>query len=87
MKIFKVYAILSFILILVSGASYGQLKEGEPIVFGVPTALGSIEGRDSWMSVQMAVEEINKKGGIRIGTRRHEIRAYAIDTREHEPGI
>ncbi len=67
--------------------SYGQIKEGEPIVFGVPTALGAIEGRDGWMSVQMAVDEINKKGGIKIGGKKHKIVAYAIDTREHEPGI
>ena len=31
-----------------------QLKPGDPIVIGVPTALGSIEGRDGWMAIQMA---------------------------------
>jgi branched-chain amino acid transport system substrate-binding protein len=59
----------------------------EPIVLGVPTALGSIEGRDGWMAVQMAVEEINKKGGVKVGPEKRLLKAYAIDTREHEPGI
>jgi branched-chain amino acid transport system substrate-binding protein len=64
-----------------------QLKPGDPIVIGVPTALGSIEGRDGWMAIQMAVEEINAKGGVQVGKTKHPLRAYSIDTREHEPGI
>jgi branched-chain amino acid transport system substrate-binding protein len=64
-----------------------QLKPGDPIVIGVPTALGSIEGRDGWMAIQMAVEEINAKGGVQVGSTKHLLRAYSIDTREHEPGI
>jgi branched-chain amino acid transport system substrate-binding protein len=64
-----------------------QLKPGEPIVIGVPTALGSIEGRDGWMAIQMAVEEINKKGGVLVGNTKHQLKAFSIDTREHEPGI
>jgi branched-chain amino acid transport system substrate-binding protein len=64
-----------------------QLKAGAPIVIGVPTALGSIEGRDGWMAIQMAVEEINAKGGVQVGNTKHKLEAYSIDTREHEPGI
>jgi branched-chain amino acid transport system substrate-binding protein len=54
---------------------------------GVPTALGSIEGRDGWMAIQMARDEINAKGGVLVGETRHKIEVYSIDTREHEPGI
>jgi branched-chain amino acid transport system substrate-binding protein len=64
-----------------------QLKPGEPIVLGVPTALGSIEGRDGWMAIQMARDEINAKGGVLVGKTKHKIEVYSIDTREHEPGI
>ena len=64
-----------------------QLKPGEPIVIGVPTALGSIEGRDGWMAIQMARDEINAKGGVLVGNTKHKIEVYSIDTREHEPGI
>ena len=62
-------------------------KAAEPIVIGVPTALGSIEGADAWRSVQMAVEEINAKGGVTVGGVKRPLKAYSIDTREHEPGI
>jgi len=68
-------------------ASHAQLKPGEPIVLGVPTALGSIEGRDGWMAIQMARDEINAKGGVQVGKTKHKIEVYSIDTREHEPGI
>src|SRR5512139_2497103 len=84
------YAVLFLIVAsFVSGPcpAVAQLKPGDPIVIGVPTALGSIEGRDGWMAIQMAVEEINAKGGVQVGATKHQLRAYSIDTREHEPGI
>ncbi len=68
-------------------SAHSQLKPGDPIVIGVPTALGSIEGRDGWMAIQMAVDEINAKGGVQVGSTKHQLKAFSIDTREHEPGI
>ena len=67
--------------------AHSQLKPGEPIVLGVPTALGSIEGRDGLMAINMARDEINAKGGVLVGKTKHKIEVYSIDTREHEPGI
>ena len=81
-----VFFLLS-IFIGFASPSHAQLKPGDPIVLGVPTALGSIEGRDGWMAVQMAVEEINAKGGVQVGAAKHQLKAFSIDTREHEPGI
>lgn len=78
--LFALVALFSFILA-------GGVYAAEPIVLGVPTALGSIEGKDGWMAVQMAVEEINAKGGVLVGGKRRPLKAYSIDTREHEPGI
>ena len=75
------------IFISLPHTAVAQLKPGDPIVIGVPTALGSIEGRDGWMAIQMAVEEINAKGGVQVGNIKHKLEAYSIDTREHEPGI
>jgi len=86
-KSFWARVLLSSLLftLLFGGTVYAA--GGEPIVIGVPTALGSIEGRDGWMAIQMAVEEINAKGGVLVGSERRPLRAYSIDTREHEPGI
>jgi branched-chain amino acid transport system substrate-binding protein len=64
-----------------------QLKPGDPIVIAVPTPLGSINGRGNWMAIQMAVDEINAKGGVKVGKTMHPMKAYAIDTRDHEPEI
>ena len=88
-KRFMVVFLLFLPLILMSHPPfvYSQLKSGEPVVLGVPTALGSIEGRDGWMAVQMAVDEINARGGVTIGSAKHLLKAFSIDTREHEPGI
>ena len=60
--------------------SHAQLKPGEPIVLGVPTALGAIEGRDGFLAVNMARDEINAKGGVLVGTTKHKIEVYSIDT-------
>jgi branched-chain amino acid transport system substrate-binding protein len=84
------FSFMLFVLAIFISFPYtasAQLKPGEPIVIGVPTALGSIEGRDGWMAIQMAVEEINKKGGVLVGNTKHQLKAFSIDTREHEPGI
>ena len=83
------FGFLLFVLVIITSpyTAYSQLKPGEPIVIGVPTALGSIEGRDGWMAIQMAVDEINAKGGVQVGSAKHQLKAYSIDTREHEPGI
>ena len=84
---FSFLLLVSVIFITSPYTAYSQLKPGEPIVIGVPTALGSIEGRDGWMAIQMAVDEINAKGGVKVGNTKHLLKAYSIDTREHEPGI
>lgn len=86
-KFFGIVLVLFTLFIVYPFNASAQLKPGDPIVIGVPTALGSIEGRDGWMAIQMAVEEINAKGGVQVGAAKHPLRAYSIDTREHEPGI
>lgn len=62
-------------------------KKSAPIVIGVPTALGSIEGADSLRAVQLAVDEINAKGGVSVKGEKRPFSVVSIDTREHEPGI
>jgi len=83
------FGFLVFMLAIVSFpyTAGAQLKPGEPIVLGVPTALGSIEGRDGLLAINMARDEINAKGGVLVGKTKHKIEVYSIDTREHEPGI
>ncbi|MEW6335085.1 MAG: hypothetical protein AB1558_12530, partial [Thermodesulfobacteriota bacterium] len=43
------------------------VRAAEPIVIGVATSLGFLEGRESMKAVQMAVDEINAGGGVKVG--------------------
>ncbi len=70
-----------------AGAGPQPAAGPEPIVIGVPTALGSIEGADALRAVELAVEEINAAGGVDVGGVKRPFKVVSIDTREHEPGI
>lgn len=51
----------------------------EEIVLGVASSLSFLEGRESLEAVQMAVEEINSGGGVRVGEEKRRIRIEAVD--------
>lgn len=68
-------------------ASGGVCAAADPIILGVPTALGSIEGRDTLFIVRMAAEEINAKGGVMVDGQKRPLEVVSIDTRGHEAGI
>lgn len=59
----------------------------EPIVIGVPTSLGFLEGKESHKVVQMAVSEINAKGGVMVGGVKRPLEVAAIDIRDASPGV
>ena len=84
-----VFALLIvFALVVVSGcAPAPSAPAAPPIIIGVPTALGTIEGSDSLNSVKMAVEEINAKGGVNVAGVKRPFQVESIDTREAEAGI
>ena len=67
--------------------SHAQLKPGDPIIIGVPTFLGSIEGGESLKAVTMAAEEINAKGGVTIKGAKHPIKIEASEIRDGAPGV
>jgi branched-chain amino acid transport system substrate-binding protein len=57
----------------------------EPIIVGVPTALNTDYGRDSVNAVKLAVQEINAKGGVKVGGQKRPIKLVITDTRDMEP--
>jgi branched-chain amino acid transport system substrate-binding protein len=59
----------------------------EPILVGVPTSLTALEGRESVKAVQMAVEEINAKGGVKVGNVKRPLKIETIDLRTASPGV
>ena len=59
----------------------------DPIVIGVPTSLGFLEGKEAHKAVQMAVSEINAKGGVNVGGTKHPLKVVATDLRDAAPGV
>ena len=54
----------------------------DAVVIGVATSLTTIEGAESMRAAALAVEEINRKGGIRLNHRRMPLRLASIDLQD-----
>ncbi|MBM4308993.1 MAG: amino acid ABC transporter substrate-binding protein [Deltaproteobacteria bacterium] len=78
--------LLAFLICFPIG-SQAQLKSGDPVIIGVPTFLGSIEGAESLKAVQMAADEINAKGGVTVKGAKHLIKVEASEIRDGAPGV
>jgi len=59
----------------------------KPIVIGVPTSLGFLEGKESYKAVQLAVEEINSAGGVKLQGKMRPFKVEALDIRDAAPGV
>jgi branched-chain amino acid transport system substrate-binding protein len=68
-------------------APFFNVLAADPIVIGVPTSLGFLEGKESHKVVQMAVSEINAKGGITVGGQKRLLEVAALDIRDASPGV
>jgi branched-chain amino acid transport system substrate-binding protein len=64
-----------------------QTQATEPIIIGVPTSLGFLEGKESQKVVQMAVSEINAKGGVTVGGQKMLLEVSSMDIRDAAPGV
>jgi branched-chain amino acid transport system substrate-binding protein len=83
--------ILFILIAMVFGISSSILltpapsSAAEPIIVGVPTSIYTPFGRDGLKAVNMAVEEINAKGGVSVGSEKRPIKVVVTDTRDGEP--
>jgi len=59
----------------------------DPIVIGVPTSTGFVEGKECLAVVEMAVAEINAKGGVKVGSEKRMLKVETIDIRDAAPGV
>lgn len=59
----------------------------ESIVIGVPTSLGFLEGKEAHKAVQIAVSEINSKGGVDVAGTKMKLEVVATDLRDAAPGV
>lgn len=56
----------------------------DQVLLGVATGLTSLEGRESLRAANMAVEELNARGGIRIGERTLTVKLTSIDLKDDQ---
>jgi len=59
----------------------------DPVVIGVPTSTGFLEGKEALKAVNLAVEEINAKGGVQVGAQRRLFAVESVDIRDAAPGV
>jgi len=59
----------------------------KPIVIGVPSSLKMLESSEALNAIIMAAEEINAKGGVKLGGAQRPLKVASIDTRGGEPGV
>ncbi len=85
MKAASVIAAMVCLFSVVSAT--GPALAAEPIILGLPSSLTAIEGRESVKAVQMAIEEINAKGGVKVGDVKRPIELATIDLRDSSPGV
>jgi branched-chain amino acid transport system substrate-binding protein len=78
---------LAFFLAFVWMVPANAVFAADPIVIGVPTSLGFLEGKEAHKVVQMAVGEINAMGGVNVGGTKRELKVVASDLRDAAPGV
>lgn len=84
----RVWLIGLFLCIAFLWMNPGQyVSAAEPIVLGVPTSLGFLEGKEGLFSVNMAVDEVNRAGGVNVGGAKRPFKVVPIDSRGGEPGV
>lgn len=64
-----------------------QTKGGKPIVIGAPLPIGFLSGWDGQRGMTLAVEEINAKGGVKVGNEMRPLKLEVLDTRDLEPSV
>jgi len=84
-KFWILVILLSLAFILSANGQYGFAEE--PIIIAVPTSTGFVEGKEGLRVVQMAVEEINAKGGVKVGNSMRPFKVESIDIRDAAPGV
>ena len=73
--------------ILIISPDFARSQQAEPIVIGAPIPRASTYGQNGERSMILAMEEINKAGGIKLGGQKRPIKLEIVDTRDEEPGV
>ncbi len=84
-KSFRFSLIMATLAACLFGAQLANAAE--PVVIAVPTSLGFLEGKEAVKATEMAVSEINAKGGVTVGGEKRLLELAPIDIRDAAPGV
>ncbi len=62
-------------------------QANDPVLIGLPTAVTALEGKECIKAVELAVEEINAKGGVNVGGVKRPFKVETLDLRDASPGV
>ena len=75
--------LFSFIIFILPASGLAR----ETVVLGVATSLTALEGRESFRAVSLAVDEINARGGVRVGGKAVPIKIEHVDLQDSSPNV
>ncbi len=81
----RVMCLLAVVMFALLGV--GVAAAQQELVLGVPTSLGFLEGKESVNAVNLAVDEINAAGGVKVGGKSLPFKVVTIDVRDAAPGV
>lgn len=84
-RVWVIGVLLSVVFLWGNSGQY--VWAADPIVIGVPTSTGFVEGKEGLKVVKMAVEDINAKGGVMVGNTKRLFKVESIDIRDAAPGV
>ncbi len=86
MKAFRTFLVITalFLGLSIPNRSFSKTK---PIVIGCPLPTAFLYGWDAERGIKLAVDEINKNGGVKVGNTHRPFKVEVIDTRDLEPGV
>jgi branched-chain amino acid transport system substrate-binding protein len=74
-------------LALLLGVTGMSASADKPIVIGTPMSLYNPYGRDHVKGVELAIKELNAKGGVKVDGVMRQFKLVTTDTRDAEPGV
>lgn len=74
-------------VLMAAGCGGADQKQAKPIVIGSPLPKAFLYGWDAEKAITLAVEEINAKGGVKIGSEKRPLKVEFIDTRDLEGSV
>lgn len=78
--------VAAFLMVCPAFFSSTDVFGADPVIIGVPTSLYTPFGSYGLKAVNLAVEEINAKGGVKVGDVKRPFKVVVADTRGGEPG-